>query len=268
MSFPPVLSHANESVARIDLPVELSQTGTLSMAEYVSAYIKGEIFHFRKFVLKPVRSFTKISTTKERWARVALFCGIGIIFNCLYSLTIGVALDAWTSLEFRSDMRGKAMIFSALTLAPIFEELICRAGLRSAKYSLFFGPIFIALFLGTWQIPVSILLLLTAIILVNEYLMPWINEGKKQGENFFLGRRFIQAYPKIFWIYAGAFSLMHVMNYSINNVGDIAVVFAVIPQFVMGILWGYVRIRDGIASVIALHFLNNLFAIVLIVLSS
>jgi membrane protease YdiL (CAAX protease family) len=268
MSLPPVLSHANESVARIDLPIELSQTCSLSMAECVRVYIKCEIFHFRKFVLKPVRSFNKIPATKERWARVALFCGIGILFNGLYLLTIGVALDTWTSLEFRSDMTDKAIIFSALILAPILEELICRAGLRSAKYSLFFGPIFIVTLIGAWQIALSLFFFLMTIVLVHEYLLPWINNGKKPGQNFFLGRSFIQAYPKIFWMYAGAFSLMHVMNFSINNVADIAVVFAVIPQFVMGILWGYVRIRDGIASAIFLHFLNNFIWVSLINMSS
>lgn len=268
MSLPPVISHLDESVAHIALPNELSQTDAWSMAGRVRTYIKYEIFHFRKFVLKPVRNFTKISTTKERWARALLFCGIGILFNCLYLLTIGVALHTWTSLEFRSDMTDKSVIFSALILAPILEELICRAGLRSAKYSLFFGPIFIVTLIGTWQIALSFFFFLMTIILAHEYLIPWIYSGKKPGQKFSLGRRFIQAYPKIFWIYVSAFSLMHAMNYSINNVRDIAVIFAVIPQFVMGMLWGYVRIRDGISSVIVLHFLNNLFAIILIVLSS
>jgi membrane protease YdiL (CAAX protease family) len=235
-----------------------------SLAEPHSSFFRREIVELRHFLTKPVRRFHSKSTLLDRWKRVILLAGIGLTFNVIYILSIGLALHSWTSIENKLEVTSVGVFIVGIIVAPLMEELIFRAGLRNLQYSLFVGPALISLLFGPWQLAAGIFFFA---MLVAAYLYFLGSDGRKhqyKGEKFRFGRQFIQHYPKIFWLYAGAFSIVHIANFRFNDASGLFVVFAVIPQLSMGILWGYVRLRDGLRSSIALHFLNNLIVLSLI----
>ncbi|MEB0033188.1 CPBP family glutamic-type intramembrane protease, partial [Undibacterium sp. RTI2.1] len=161
----------------------------------------------------------------------------------------------------------KLFAFAALIIAPILEELIFRLGLRNATYTLFFGPILVTIFSGSFFVTLGLTAVIVLMALVFEIQERYRTRNGKSGHNFYLGRQFIQAYPKVFWLYAFAFSFVHIANHSFDDASGFLVVFAVIPQLVLGIFLGYLRLRDGITSAMSLHFLNNLLAASLIFIS-
>ncbi|WP_395006411.1 type II CAAX prenyl endopeptidase Rce1 family protein [Undibacterium sp.] len=229
-----------------------------SWAARLSAYVRKEIVELRHFLAKPVRRFSSKSNLRDRWKRVLLLAAIGLTFSLIYILSIGLALDTWTTIENDRDVTSGGIIFIGVFVAPLMEEIIFRAGLRNLKYSLFVGPALISLLFGQWQIAAGIFLLTMFVASYLNFLSLDRRKHKYTGEKFRFGRQFIEHYPKIFWLYAGAFSMVHIANYKFSDASGLLVVFAVIPQLSMGILWGYVRLRDGLSSSIALHSLNNL----------
>jgi membrane protease YdiL (CAAX protease family) len=238
------------------------------LAEPQSTFIRREIVELRQFLAKPVRRFSSKSTLSDRWKRVMLLAGIGLTFNFIYIISIGLALHSWTTMENVLDVTNGGIIFFGIIIAPLVEELIFRAGLRNLQYSLFVGPALISLLFGPWQIVAGMFFFAMSVAAYLHFV--GLDKRKQQymGEKFRFGRQFIQHYPKIFWLYAGAFSMVHVTNFRFNDASGLFVVFAVIPQLSMGILWGYVRLRDGLRSSIALHFLNNLIVFSLIFLGN
>lgn len=231
------------------------------------AYAKREFADLRQFLAKPVRRFSGKSNGNERWARVAFLAALGLLINLIFVLTIGLALDSWTTLEIDRDMTGVAVIFAILVIAPLMEEIVFRAGLRNLQYSLFVGPVLITLFFGNWQIAAGIFLFSMSVAVYLYFLGSDSRKHQYAGERFLFSRQFIQHYPKVFWLYASAFAFVHVANFSFTDASGLLVVFAVIPQLSMGVLWGYVRLRDGLKSAITLHFLNNLLVALLMVAS-
>jgi membrane protease YdiL (CAAX protease family) len=236
-----------------------------SWIERYSIFARKEIAELRVFFEKPVRRFSSRSTFHERWKRLALLAGIGLTFNVLYLMSIGLALQSWTTIENVLEVNSGGAIFFVLVFAPLAEEIIFRAGLRHLKYSLFVGPALISLLFGQWQIAVGIFFFSMSIAAAYLHI-PGLGKRNKQssGEKFRLGRQFILNYPRIFWLYAGAFAIAHIANFRFSDASGLLVVFAVIPHLSMGALWGYVRLRDGLSSSIALHCLNNLIMLSLV----
>jgi membrane protease YdiL (CAAX protease family) len=193
-----------------------------------------------------------------------ILAGIGLTFNVIYILSIGLALHSWTSIENNLEVTSVGVFIVGIIVAPLVEELIFRAGLRNLRYSLFVGPALISLLFGPWQLAAGMFFFAMSVAAYLHFLGLDRRKHQYKGEKFRFGRQFIQHYPKIFWLYAGAFSMVHVTNFRFNDASGLLVVFAVVPQLSMGILWGYVRLRDGLRSSIALHFLNNLIVFSLI----
>jgi len=70
---------------------------------------------------------------------------------------------------------------------------------------------------------------------------------------------FDRHFPAFFWASAIAFALVHLTNYS---EGALAILLPLlVPQFVLGVLAGYVRVNCGLAWSMALHAMHNGFAI-------
>ena len=237
-----------------------------SKKERLLAYARREMSDIRQFIAKPVRRFSTRSTPREKWTRLAFLFSLGLLIDAVYLLSIGLALDSWTSLENTLDMTGIFGIFLVIAGGPLIEELIFRAGLRSIIYSIFIGPVLICLMLGAWQISIGFCIFGICIAMLMEYSVSAKNKLLDGAKKSNYGRLFIQHYPKVFWLYAASFAIVHIQNFSFSDATGLLVIFAVIPQFVAGILWGYVRLRDGLMSSVVLHSLNNLFAVLMVAL--
>jgi len=64
-------------------------------------------------------------------------------------------------------------------------------------------------------------------------------------------------FPYIFYASAMIFGYVHFSNFS-GNMQWYWIPLLIIPQFMMGLVMGYARLRFGMYSNIALHAVNNL----------
>ncbi|EAQ28252.1 hypothetical protein NAP1_11673 [Erythrobacter sp. NAP1] len=70
---------------------------------------------------------------------------------------------------------------------------------------------------------------------------------------------FAFAFPVFFWLSTVAFALVHLWNF---EEGSLAILLPlVLPQFILGMLLGYVRVRIGLWSAILLHAAHNATAL-------
>ncbi len=70
---------------------------------------------------------------------------------------------------------------------------------------------------------------------------------------------FARYFPIFFWLSTLAFALVHIFNF---QQGSLAVLLPlVLPQFVLGGLLGYIRVRIGLSAAIVLHALHNATAL-------
>ncbi|AWW72957.1 hypothetical protein CD351_00795 [Erythrobacter sp. KY5] len=70
---------------------------------------------------------------------------------------------------------------------------------------------------------------------------------------------FAFAFPAFFWLSTIAFALVHLWNF---EEGSLAILLPlVLPQFILGALLGYMRVRIGLWAAIALHAAHNATAL-------
>lgn len=72
-------------------------------------------------------------------------------------------------------------------------------------------------------------------------------------------RWFVRWFPGFFWLATVSFALIHLANFS---EGSIAILLPlVLPQFILGTMLGYVRVRIGLWAAIGLHAVHNATAL-------
>ena len=212
------------------------------------------------FIKKPQRGRGKSVPLSQAWRRFLMVFGIDLCMVVFVSLPLNGALEEWAGLESKLEFSAKGALL-IIIFAPILEELVFRAGLRKAGYSLFIGPIFVACFGGSLVVVVVLATILMSIAVIDKIRMRWVPEGN--GRRFARGRAFIRHYPYVFWLYAIGFGLMHLGNFYSTNGRDYLLVFAISAQLSAGFLFAYLRLRQGLLSSIILHSLENglLFAL-------
>ena len=191
------------------------------------------------------------------------------------TITVAMGIDAattplaaWAGLQSRFPEKiTPQLLFLALGFAPIVEELLFRAGLRRADYTLAIGPALLLLAIAPWVRATFIVLAVWVIAaLVINRVLAW-HWSRRPGTRFAFTRRFVAHYAWIFWGYTLAFALMHIGNYSGSGPRGTIVPLLVLPQFVIGAVLGYLRLRDGLRSSMLMHFLVNSAAMALMAVS-
>ncbi len=62
-------------------------------------------------------------------------------------------------------------------------------------------------------------------------------------------------FPVLFWLSTLAFALIHLLNFGEDN--WVILLPLVLPQFILGMLLGYLRVNYGLWTAIALHMIHN-----------
>lgn len=165
-------------------------------------------------------------------------------------------------------------------VAPVLEEIIFRFPLRFRRGSLFLALCIFTLFVylvgsaylapkhdlypaevmqeleSVGFIPnISAIFLATGVFLLGMFglFLATLNNRMLDG----IGKTVDRLFPYIFYATAMIFGYVHFTNFS----GDMKwfwIPFLIIPQFVMGLVMGYSRLRFGMLSNIMLHAVNNL----------
>ncbi|WMW80497.1 CPBP family glutamic-type intramembrane protease [Undibacterium cyanobacteriorum] len=231
---------------------------SLSLREYV----RQEFVALKSFVLNPRRGRPQNISRRGYWKR--------LLFLFVLDLSAGFSLlfffhqfSSFDDLEYGPDLSKLGVAIFAVFIGPPIEECIFRLGLRNFRYSLLIGPAIVAAFLGSWEVLLALVLVLS---LEAAYLQFKLSRSAQQnlGFRFHIRRQFIQSYKWVFWLWAIAFSLVHITNYEINKPSDWVVIFAVLPQLFGGIILGYVRLRMNTGAAIVLHMAANASALAIL----
>lgn len=136
-------------------------------------------------------------------------------------------------------------------LIPFSEEVISRSWLGRSWGILFIAPLYMALItimIGNESPEVRPLLYLAITIAWIIYLVNLIKYGWS-GEV----EKFVYAvFPIVFWFSAGSFALLHLGNFPRNDLGLLSI-FLVVPQFIGGAFYGYIRMRFGFLAGFLCH---------------
>jgi len=157
------------------------------------------------------------------------------------------------------------LAFFALIFAPIVEELTFRAGLRQSIYTLAVGPAVLLLMMASWSAQTGALLGAWIVLVVLVHV--WLDKRmfKRPGGRTCFGRRYVRFFPWVFWTYTIVFALMHIANYTVTGPRAAAVLpLLVLPQLLMSVIAGYMRLRDGLKSSASMHFILNVFGLIVL----
>ncbi|MEF8879287.1 MAG: hypothetical protein V5A64_02705 [Candidatus Thermoplasmatota archaeon] len=155
-----------------------------------------------------------------------------------------------------------SLVFFAVLIAPILEELTFRMGLKYSPFRLSFTLAFLYIFISP---PVSSFLETslneTELILLDALVFLVIGFGvglllksieKEKVERFYSKNFFF-----IFYFFAVLFAGVHIFNYSNFEGIWFLIPLLVAPQFIGSLVMGYVRIHYGLHWSVLTHMLDN-----------
>ncbi len=150
----------------------------------------------------------------------------------------------------------------AVIVAPVIEELIFRLPLKfKTPLSILIGLIvagFIGFFIYTKALSDAFFIFPTVIFVAIVY---FLNESTPPSED---SETLIDRYfPFFFYLVAMTFAYIHIYNYDSSQFSTWMIPFIVIPQFVLALFLGFVRIRIGLWASIYMHALNNFIPLIL-----
>ena len=213
--------------------------------------IRHELALLLAFVRKPRRTLRG----SEPWSsRFLLLWGLCVAFAAL-QIPLEMGFEQFApSIKFNLSTDGRFM-FMAVFIAPVAEELAFRAGLRNARYTLFFGP---ALLILTRAGTITLALGGTAVFALI-LLLDWQyrRRAARPGLTMRRGRAFLGLYPLVFWTYAVAFALTHLSNFDYSSKAAVLMPLVLLPQLFCGLVFGYIRIRHGLLHAVLLHAAYN-----------
>ena len=187
-----------------------------------------------------------------------------VMFALILAASVAVALGVYIPETALAGIEFTPLIVAGVVIgAPVFEELIFRSWLSGKPQHILalFG--LLAGVLGFGLIHRSGTILGVAVLAAGI--------GAAALALFLLRRTppmrwFSAIFPAAFWLATMAFALVHLLNF---DEGALYVLLPlVLPQFVLGTLVGYLRVRIGLWAAIVLHAAHNATALSLAALAT
>ncbi|KGF80278.1 hypothetical protein IA69_19025 [Massilia sp. JS1662] len=192
--------------------------------------------------------------------RLAVILFAYSVFVAIVLTPIILGLTKLLGVEWTLDWSGTGMAFAAIVVAPLVEELVFRAGLRSATVTLAVQPVLIALLIGNWQVALALLGVVATLMVVDHVRRRYLDDARNFSLRMARGRAFLTRYRLIVWGNAVAFGFIHIGNFTIATpngwLGCLAV-FVVSSQIIAGVVLSYFRLRYGLFAAIAFHAIFN-----------
>jgi hypothetical protein len=190
--------------------------------------------------LPPVRSRRILAWASLLW---------GVNFLVLGPLAVAAAGAGEVS--HRIDLHNIPWL-TAILWAPVVEEMLFRYGLRRPTQALWLVPaLALAIYWGarTW----TLVLLLAVVGLACWYT----RQGDAVPWRFAWRRAYVRHFGLVFHLSALAFATVHLSNYQLGMAAYWLLPFLVLPQWVTGLVLGWIRVQRGIGAAIALHIIFN-----------
>jgi membrane protease YdiL (CAAX protease family) len=220
--------------------------------------------------------FKKLSDIFKYWSLglfVAVFTGI---VSAIFLDNIGVDDTQNLLEEFFSNNTAWLIVFIVFLWGPFTEEMIFRLFLRYSPYRFGLFLSFLSIILldslmslfpllenltTTMIVSLGIIWFLILILLlsiITGLLLGKIIELSKISSK--LERIYQNYFPVIFYLSTIIFAFIHIFNYANFRGLFIALPLLVAPQFLLGLLLSYIRMRYGISWSIFYHILHNSLA--------
>ncbi|WP_251862938.1 CPBP family glutamic-type intramembrane protease [Achromobacter sp. Marseille-Q4962] len=145
-------------------------------------------------------------------------------------------------------------VLAAILWAPLVEEMLFRYGLRRPLQALWLCPAIVPALI--WGPRLWTGLLLAALLL----LAAWGVRQRPQalaGWNTAWRRYYLRRFGLVFHLVALAFAGMHLGNFVLHQTPYWLLPLLVLPQWVTGLVLGWMRVRRGIGAAVLLHALFN-----------
>ena len=137
----------------------------------------------------------------------------------------------------------------AIFWGPVVEELLFRYGLRRPAAAFWMTPLLaLVLVYGlVWWA--------TALLVIVVLLSCWSAQSMRppSAAAYRWMRRYARAFPLVFHAVALAFAAVHLRNFVFNEIAGWMMIVLVAPQWVTGLVLGWVRVTRGVGASMLLH---------------
>lgn len=179
--------------------------------------------------------------------------------NLVFLGPIAVAAATVAGAEHRLNIHAIPWL-QALLWAPVVEELVFRYSLRRIGHALWLLPVSVGIMLSGPS--VASLLFLLAVLLMCWF--PWrirsrvrLAHQRRPGGSWELRLRYRTVFPWVFHAANLTFAAVHLHNFNLQQTALWLLPLLVLPQWLTGMVLGWLRVRRGIGAAIALHGLFN-----------
>jgi hypothetical protein len=216
------------------------------------------------FLKAPSKDIPVIYSKGEKFAIMVPLFLLDIALALFSGAIISIIVKEFGLLEghkmtaFMNDRPAWFIIFYGVMLAPVIEEFFFRLHLRiNEKYLqlnvilMITGLIYILASIINVRI-LQICLIALEVLLLAIYLI------KKEQINTYLLTIWERKYFSVFYISSSIFALLHISNYDPKAITYLLIPILVLPQFVLGVLCGFLRLRLGFIWGIIFHSGHNL----------
>jgi len=221
-----------------------------------------QIRSFYDFLLHPYIIESSDATLKEKlYAILTLFfvSFSSVVFIAGPLLMLAGVDDLTHKIsDLESEISTTALFFLAVILAPLLEELVFRFPLRYRRGAIFLLVLCISMisfyvFQNTFSQKINATISGTIAIMGIIFIGTLSNKSGLERISQFLK----DYYPWIFYMTAMMFAFAHIFNYDLPDDRWYLTPILVLPQLILGLFLGYVRLRYGIWASILMHAMNN-----------
>lgn len=143
---------------------------------------------------------------------------------------------------------------TALLWAPVVEELVFRHGLRRLKL-LWLVPLAVAAMLQGPGVAGGWLLATFLVLCWLPYGLGW--PAARRPLPFAWRAAYLRGFPWVFHVSSLTFSAVHLYNFNLAQTPLWLLPLLVLPQWVTGMVLGWLRVRQGIGAAVLLHAVFN-----------
>jgi len=192
------------------------------------------------------------------WRRLLQWAVFLWVINLVLLGPIAVAAAAAGGAQHRLEIQAIPWLH-ALIWAPLVEELVFRYGMRRFVQALWLVPVSTVLMVTGPSL--TAMLFLCAVLLLAIAPPAWrpavLRRRRAPGQAWALCRSWQLWFPWIFHLASLAFAAVHLYNFRLSATPLWLLPLLVLPQWLTGLVLGWLRVRRGIGAAILLHATFN-----------
>lgn len=232
----------------------------------VRARIADELTRLLQFARRPTRSHPHTLPRSDLGVRLLILLVALFLFHFLTALPVNLVLQKLVGLRYLPDISTLRFFINAVCFAPLIEELMFRAGLRSATFTLGVQPVLLSLVFYQGAVLLALACVVCAWFWLSRTRLARASAAERFSIERARSRAYLANYRFIVWGYALVFGLVHAGNFGVNAgsgwLGGF-VILACVSQTFSGVVLSFLRLRYGLAAAMLFHAMFNSTAVLL-----